>query len=81
MASEERVVLREIPAGGSKQIDFIVEYMDGEGRWVPAAGGWNWGTVCRGTYPNEESAATVANEIAKVGGYRTRVVKVVTGGN
>lgn len=81
MASEERVVLREIPAGGSKQTDFIVEYMDGEGHWVPAAGGWNWGTVCRGTYPNEESAATVANEIAKAGGYRTRVVKVVTGGN
>lgn len=81
MASEERVVLREIPAGGSKQTDFIVEYMDSEGHWASAAGGWGWGAVCRGAYPNEQSATIMASEIAKAGGYRTRVVKVVTSGD
>lgn len=81
MAQEERVVLREIPAGGIRQTDFVVEYMDSQGEWVPAAGGWNWGAACRSTYPNEQAAGVMADEIARVGGHRTRIVRVVTRGD
>ena len=81
MAKTERTIMREIPAGGVKQTDFVVEYRDGEGHWVSAAGGWNWGAVCRSSYPTEAGANTMATEIARLAEYATRVVKVVTHGD
>ena len=81
MAKTERTILREIPAGGVKQTDFVVEYRDSEGHWGSAAGGWNWGSVCRSSYTTQDGANAMATEIARLAEYATRVVKVVSHGD
>jgi len=81
MAKTERTILREIPAGGVKQTDFVVEYRDSEGHWGSAAGAWRWGTVCRSSYPTEAAANAMAVEIAKLAEHSTRVVRVVSHGD
>lgn len=81
MAQESRTVVREIPAGGTVNTDFVVEYMDSEGKWLDAAGGWKWGLACKSGYPDERVAGLVAEEISQTGGHRTRITKVVTRGH
>ena len=55
---------------------YEVEYLDGDGQWVSAAGGWQGGETVKGMYQNAEGASLAANSLNKTHEHFTRIVRV-----
>ena len=55
---------------------YEVEYLDGDGEWVSAAGGWQGGETVKGMYQNAEGASLAAKSLNKTHEHFTRIVRV-----
>ena len=55
---------------------YEVEYLDTQGQWISAAGGWKDGETVMAQYPDRDGARLAAVSLRKTHSYQTRYVRV-----
>lgn len=70
-----RIILETFQADAEDK-HFEVEYLDTNGQWSNAAGGWKDGESVRHMYDTSAAAKLAARSLRKTHSYTTRVIQV-----